>query len=53
MILGGICSQLRFNTLHDGSNQANKRNTLPSRNTSDEKNLHLGGRKFIYFHQFC
>ena len=30
-------------------NQAKKKNTLVSGNAGDEKNLHPGGRKFIFF----
>ena len=29
--------------------EAKKKNTLVSGNPGDEKNLHPGGRKFIYF----
>ena len=32
--------------------QFKKKNTLVSGNAGDEKNLHPGGRKFIFFNQF-
>ena len=32
--------------------QFKKKNTLVSGNADDEKNLHPGGRKFIFFNQF-
>ena len=32
--------------------QAKKTNTLVSGNAGDEKDLHLGGRKFVFLNQF-
>ena len=32
--------------------QAKKKNTLVSGNAGDQKNLHLGGRKYIFSNQF-
>ena len=40
---------LRFLVFFIDCSQAKKKKTLVSENASNEKNLHMGGRKFICF----